>query len=65
MDYCCHANTESMSVCQHCVTLLQEAALPAATLVPVPFVVLSPPIPPPIFIFIMFISCQPALKRTA
>lgn len=32
----------AMLECQHLVTLLQEAALPAATLVPVPCVVPSP-----------------------
>lgn len=42
MDDCYHANPESMLESQHCValpvTLLQEAALPAASLVPVPWV---------------------------
>jgi hypothetical protein len=46
-------------------TLLQEAALPAATLVPVPCVALPlSPQSPQVFIFVMLISCQPAPEES-
>lgn len=69
MDDCYHTNPESMLESQHCVTLpvtlLQEAALPAASLVPVPWVACplgggSPAHQSPqVLDFAMLISCPP------